>query len=242
MLSEAARRDPAMLAQFRYERAENEFYPTPTKFLDCLAEHVHLVSKRVWEPCAGQGHLALRLDELTGQETFCSDLVRYPDHPERLNFAQRVMIADFLLATKAPAGVTAIITNPPYLTVKITDEEWLYLKPLAEKYGCINPKTKKVSLAELFLRHAIELMRPVNGFVAMFLRHEFDCALGRQDLFTAPFYAGKVTCLERPRWIEGSTGSPRHNYGWYCFDWRLPEGDPFALYSHPATAKPITVN
>lgn len=95
---------------------------------------------------------------------------------------------DFLKAS-LPEGVTAIVTNPPY-----GDD------------------------AELFLRHALELVRPVNGQVMFLMRKEYDSAI-RGKLFWNPPFCRKIDVCKRPLWIEGSTGSPRHNYSHYLFDW-----------------------
>lgn len=96
---------------------------------------------------------------------------------------------NFLAETQIPEGCGAIITNPPY------------------------------NLAEEFVRHALKLSENGCCFVAMLLRHEWDCAAGRSDLFSekSRFYA-KIVLTARPRWIRGSTGSPRHNYAWYLWD------------------------
>lgn len=104
-------------------------------------------------------------------------------------------------------SINAIITNPPF-----GDE------------------------AEAFIRQAHKLMKPVGGFVAMFLRNEYDCATKRNDLFGGcEYYAGKVVVQKRPRWIEGSKGSPRHNYSWYIWDFSEPQ-TPTINYIHPKHA------
>lgn len=114
---------------------------------------------------------------------------------------------DFLLIEKAPEGITGIITNPPF------DD-----------------------LAEAFIRHAIDLMRPVNGKVIMFLRNEYDCGKTRRGLFNGknPKYpiAHKIVVTKRPRWIEGSKGSPRHSYAWFVWDF-AHEGGAYISYVHP---------
>lgn len=237
MLSEAARNDPAMSGQLDYERIANDLYPTPVKFVHCLAEHLPLGGSTLWwEPAVGEGHIAFEVERLTGRELILSDIVRYP----KLGNVE-MTVSDFLLIEKAPEGVRGIITNPPYLTVDVAnDPDWQHLQPLCKRYGM--KRLKKVSLAELFLRHALWLMHPVGGQVAMFLRNEFDCGKGRMDLFAhSPAYKMKVVCTERPRWIEGSTGSPRHNYSWFVFDWHNRDGAA-VRYSHPDLAEPIIFN
>lgn len=120
---------------------------------------------------------------------------------------------DFLRATCTPRGVNTIVTNPPF-----------------------------ADIAEQFLRQAIDLMQPVGGMVAMFLRNEYDCAsTGRAELFEGhPAYAMKIVVTKRPRWIEGSKGSPRHNYSWFVWDWsRDTAAHPLVRYIHPKNARPI---
>lgn len=115
---------------------------------------------------------------------------------------------DFLKCSMTPPRVTAIITNPPF-----------------------------AELAEAFIRKSLELMQPVDGLCAMFLRNEYDCAsTGRADLFEGhPAFSKKIVVTKRPRWIEGSTGSPRHNYSWFVWDFKH-EGRPNLHYIHPRDA------
>ncbi len=99
---------------------------------------------------------------------------------------------DFLSNTLMPEidGSFSIITNPPY------------------------------NKAEEFVRRALELTEKHRGEVAMLFRHEWDCAKSRNDLFTMPAFRGKVVLTKRPRWFEGTTTSPRHNFAWMIWDWR----------------------
>ena len=76
------------------------------------------------------------------------------------------------------------------------------------------------ALAEEFIRHALKYTKEMNGMVAMLLRNEFDCASSRKDLFTLLPFVLKIVLTKRPKWIAGSSGSPRHNYAWYVWDWR----------------------
>jgi hypothetical protein len=55
-----------------------------------------------------------------------------------------------------------------------------------------------------------------------------------------PFHK-KVVVTKRPRWIADSTGSPRHNYSWFIWDWRHVKGAASIVYSHPDRAQPIRV-
>ena len=87
-----------------------------------------------------------------------------------------------------PSGLFSIVTNPPY------------------------------ELAEEFIRRALKLTKPRRGSVAMLLRHEFDCAKTRRDLFEADNFARKIVLTKRPRWFSGTTTSPRHNFSWFVWD------------------------
>ena len=97
---------------------------------------------------------------------------------------------DFLEQTSLlPADAINIVTNPPY------------------------------TLAEEFIRHSLKLTQVHQSAVAMLLRNEYDCASSRTKLFDHVAFSCKVVLTRRPRWIVGTTGSPRHNYSWYVWDW-----------------------
>ncbi|MEQ8308088.1 MAG: hypothetical protein RIA09_16255 [Hoeflea sp.] len=107
---------------------------------------------------------------------------------------------DFLKEKRRPNDTRLIITNPPY-----------------------------GDLAEDFIRHSLDLMKPVDGAVVMLLRNEYDCAKKRQYLFDHPAYHGKAIATSRPRWIAGTKGSPRHNYSWFLWNWK-PSNHPPRIY------------
>jgi hypothetical protein len=101
---------------------------------------------------------------------------------------------DFLETVTAPLGVESIVTNPPY------------------------------SHAQAFIEHAIALMLPRAGMVAMLLRNEYDSAKSRRTLFENPVFREKLVLTFRPRWIDRNgdapQASPRHNFAWYLWDHR----------------------
>ena len=112
---------------------------------------------------------------------------------------------DFLKWVEMPVDYDCILTNPPY------------------------------KLAMEFIEKALELTRPTSGKVAMLLRNEYDCAKSRKHLFSGgelfPFVR-KVVLTKRPRWIPDSTGAPRHNYAWFCWNWLSnPEDPPTISYA-----------
>lgn len=103
--------------------------------------------------------------------------------------------ADFLMLG-LPEGSQwdAIITNPPY------------------------------ELAQQFIEHALRLMEPVGGLVAMLLRTDFDHAKSRSHLFRdCPAFARKVVLVKRILWFDPGPGakgkSPSFNHAWFVWDW-----------------------
>lgn len=87
------------------------------------------------------------------------------------------------------------------------------------------------SIADEFVEHALELAEPNGRKVAMLMRQEWDCASSRFHLFGQnSHFAMKIVLTKRPRWIEGSTGSPRHSYSWYIWDFGMPSGLPVIIY------------
>jgi hypothetical protein len=84
---------------------KDDLYETPTVAVRALLEAEHLPAQ-IWEPACGPGAI-VRVLRGAGHQVFASDLVERgcPDSTCGI---------DFLMETKAPAGVEAIITNPPY--------------------------------------------------------------------------------------------------------------------------------
>ena len=75
------------------------------------------------------------------------------------------------------------------------------------------------TLAVEFIKQSLDLTHLCGGTVVMLLRNEYDCAKKRRHLFSHPF-SKKIILTKRPRWIENTTGSPRHNYSWYVWSWQ----------------------
>lgn len=77
------------------------------------------------------------------------------------------------------------------------------------------------TLAEAFIRKALDLTERASGMVAMLLRNEYDCAARRRYLFERESFAAKFVLTKRPRWVDGvgqHSSSPRHNFSWYLWD------------------------
>jgi hypothetical protein len=87
------------------------------------------------------------------------------------------------LKTPAIFNCDAIVTNPPY------------------------------SRARQFIEHAIELIQPSMGKVAMLLRTDFDHAKSRQHLFSeCPIFAKKLVLTRRIVWFEAPKAAPSFNH------------------------------
>lgn len=101
--------------------------------------------------------------------------------------------------------------------------DFLQSKQLANSI-VTNPPYK---LANEFCRHAITLVRPTLGKVAMLLPMAFDCAKGRRDLFAdCRAFKAKYTLTHRIQWANlPQTASPSMNHAWYLWDWKH-EGAP----------------
>ena len=156
-----------------YARRPDEQYETVEwPILALLAARQIPPGGRVWDPCdrgCGQLVATLRAQGLDAIGTR----------------------ADFFTITTAPAGVTDLITNPPY------------------------GENGRGELAVKFIEHALDLRIPR---VAMLLRVDFDSALTRQHLFRRnPNFAGKVVLLNRIKWFEGPS-SPSDNHGWFVWN------------------------
>lgn len=104
---------------------------------------------------------------------------------------------DFLATTPTWIDrVGSIVTNPPY------------------------------AHADGFIRHALDLMRPQNGQVAMLVRLEFLSAASRRWMRNEAPMAVVLQLTRRPRWDwwlpeRASSAGPRHNYSWIVWDYRF---------------------
>src|SRR3954451_2556370 len=89
--------------QLDFPRQDKDFYPTPAWVTEALLRWVPLPNG-IWEPCCGEGSMARVLED-RGHHVVATDLVdRGYGEGGR----------DFMLETRLPDGVTAIVTNPPY--------------------------------------------------------------------------------------------------------------------------------
>lgn len=165
----------------------------------------------VWEPAAGAGHMVDVL--LDYSPVYATDLNEYPHFKgcSDYSFEQHDFLKpeafDAKLSELAHGGfpLEGIITNPPY-----------------QKGVC-----------EAFVRQAVAYLdRPGSTIqvVAMLLRHEWDAAAGRADLFRNNIhFTQKIVLTSRPRWIMNTEGSPRFSYAWYVWS-RHHHGAPTIIW------------
>src|SRR4051812_36695915 len=84
----------------------DDLYETPPEAVHALL-NVRKLPRNIWEPACGPGSIVRTLRN-AGHVVHATDLVDY-DSPDQ-DHARR----DFLLERCAPAGVEAIVTNPPF--------------------------------------------------------------------------------------------------------------------------------
>lgn len=175
-----------------YERRDNDLYETPAWVVQALVADLrkHMLwhfRGRVWEPACGSGQMVRAL-EADGIDVIGTD-AHMGEWP-----------MDFLEVPVAPAGVTAIVTNPPF--------------GLAQEF------------IEMSLVHAADSERPF--LIAMLLRADYDHAVTRQHLFgKCRRYMRKVALTRRIVWFtDPETGkpkaSPSYNHAWFI--WRSDFG------------------
>lgn len=88
-----------------FAREKDDFYPTPDALTDPLIERYRVwLQHGVWEPACGDGAICQALTR-HGLRSVGTDLVDRGYGESR---------RDFLLETRPPDGVEAIVTNPPF--------------------------------------------------------------------------------------------------------------------------------
>jgi len=184
-----AKPDSAMLGVSKYERNENDHYPTEPACTIALydylvANDILMPGAKVFEPACGDGAIS-KVFEQRGHTVVSSDLHPQMDGAPVKDF----LTSDFMIDRD---GMTRplVVTNPPYA------QPWV----------------------DQFIARIIELCQNDGAIGALLMRNEVDCASSRMPFFEeCPNYFGKLVLTWRPRWIPGSTGSPRHNYAWYLW-------------------------
>jgi hypothetical protein len=96
-------------------RAPNDFYATPAPVTRALYRRYKdlLEGATVWEPCAGDGAMADTLLDSGVARVICTDLNPLPARRANPPYG-RIMASDALTLRKLPAGLDAVVTNPPF--------------------------------------------------------------------------------------------------------------------------------
>jgi hypothetical protein len=182
-----------------YERRASDFYPTPAWVTRCLLDTVPLRGV-VWEPCAGQGAMAKVIVE-RGFQVVATDL-SWMDDP-----VFPVVGGVDALHSRLPAGVQAIVTNPPYAR----------------------------EILPHLVDHWLRVLEPVGGQLCLLLRSLWGESRGGQTRTSKHLaYQGRIKLPGRIRWLEGTLEdkgvSPQHDHCWVIWDWRRdPSRMPFEV-------------
>ena len=177
-----------------YERQDKDFYPTPAWVTEALLRTVRL-PKGIWEPCCGNGAMA-RVLESHGHHVVGTDLVdRGYGEGGR----------DFLMESRLPDGVTAIVMNPPYGR----------------------------TLLPQFVDHALELTRPAGGMVALLVNVQWQTSAENSKRLRMPAFDASVILTDRIRFIPDTKERPGENHCWLVWDWSRTPGRAGLMFADP---------
>lgn len=117
------------------------------------------------------------------------------EYPTKIQHPWLAHVQDFFAFSEVPdESLRCIVTNPP--------------------------NDHNISFAQ----HALKLMEPVDGVIAFYQRHDWDCAKRTAAIFDHPAFAMKITPRWRPIWFEKKKGektkSPFHRFSWFVWDFR----------------------
>lgn len=91
--------------QHAHAERGHDLYETPPVAVHALLEHEWL-PQRIWEPACGPGSI-VRVLRAAGHDVTATDLIDYGCEGQRGG-------VDFLALQEAPAGIEAVVTNPPF--------------------------------------------------------------------------------------------------------------------------------
>jgi hypothetical protein len=168
----------AQSGQHRYAQRGLDLYETPVCATEALLR-VELLPHVIWEPAAGRGAIVSVLRD-AGYKIITSDIADYGDE---LDFT-----ADFLMLTEAPAGVRAIVTNPPY------------------------------KLATEFVAHALELVPQVVMLCRLAFLESAKRApiLDAGTLARVHLFKRRLPMMHRDGW-QGPRASSAICFGWFVW-------------------------
>lgn len=174
---------------------KNDLYQTPECAVRSLLA-LEPLPDRIWEPACGPGAI-VRVLRAAGKDVVATDLVDYGEGQAGV---------DFLMERRAPDGVEAIVTNPPF------------------------------KLAEEFVEHALELCPHVVMLLRVAflegLRWHSPAAERRGLDFNAHLARVTVFCPRLPMMHREDWEGPKANsgmaFGWFVFrrGWAAAGGAP----------------
>jgi hypothetical protein len=157
-----------------------DFYATPPEAVRALLR-VEKLPRRIWEPACGGGSIAETL-RAGGHTVHAADLHDWGCPNRRSG-------VDFLNEHSAPAGVTCIVSNPPY------------------------------KLAEQFVTHALDLCPRVVVLLRLaFLESERRSPLLDHGLLArVRVFKNRLPMMHRHDW-QGPRASSAIAFAWFVFD------------------------
>jgi hypothetical protein len=170
----------ANAGRHRLADRRDDVYQTPPQATRALL-NVESLPRRIWEPACGPGAIVDVL-RAAGHEVVATDLVEYgcPDSAGRI---------DFLMERFAPAGVTAIVCNPPF------------------------------KLAAEFVAHALDLVPRVYMLLRLaFLESQRRASiLDGGQLARVHVFSDRLPMMHRAGW-KGPKASSAIAFAWFVFD------------------------
>ena len=110
---------------------------------------------------------------------------------------------DFLMESRLPDSVTAIVTNPPYGR----------------------------TLLPQFVDHALELTRPVGGMVALLVNVQWQTAAENSKRLRIPAFDASVILTDRIRFIPDTDERPGEDHCWLVWDHSRTPGPARLLFA-----------
>jgi hypothetical protein len=175
-----------------YARLDHEFYRTPRWVVDCLLPELH--------PWAARRGLDAAIWEPAAGEGHIVNPLREAGFDvyasDKRSLIRGARQQDFMDVAACPyPQIRGIVTNPPY--------------------------GEKGELAARFVHHALALMKPRKGLVAMLLRVDWDSASTRTGIFRdCQAWGHKIVLLRRIKWdgLE-HVNDPSTNHAWFIWNW-----------------------
>jgi len=216
--------DPMTRGKPKYERRKNELYCTRDRrmipmLISGLESIGHPLKSSIIDPSAGHGHISELLRYL-GYTVTTSDIEDYGK-------IQLDYVTDFLQMKSLPAGVQAIVTNPPFGNQFINGQK----------------------LIDRYVEHCLYLASKANAQVFLLMKHEFEAATGhfRRAFFQHPNFVCRFN-IGRPYFEPTAPNpyrtTPRMPYCWYAFsfaDDRPTSYVPTQYLDPPQNLKPLCV-